>query len=67
VAHRTIGSSDRAGGPADVPGFKGQRLDFGCRRCGYGIVASRLPADGCPMCHATTWFVTRNGDRGGMR
>jgi len=49
MPHRQVSSLGRGAG---VP-----RLDFRCRRCGYGIVASRPPADGCPMCHAATWAV----------
>jgi hypothetical protein len=58
MAHRIVSSFDRVGGLADAGRGKGQRLDLRCRRCGYGIVVSQPPADGCPMCHTTGWLVT---------
>jgi hypothetical protein len=63
MAHRIVSSFDRVGGLADAGSGKGQRLDFRCRRCGYGIVVSKPPADGCPMCHTTSWVVTEGQTR----
>ncbi len=56
--HPIVSSFDRVGGLADAVSGKGQRLDFRCRRCGYGIVVRQPPAEGCPMCHTTSWVVT---------
>jgi rubrerythrin len=35
---------------------KAARVEYHCRDCGYGIVVSRPPPDGCPMCRATSWI-----------
>jgi hypothetical protein len=59
MAQRIASSIERAaGGNSGGTGGKGRRHDFRCRGCGYGIVASRPPLDGCPMCHATNWALT---------
>ena len=47
-----------AGGKNSGLGSRERRHDFRCRGCGYGIVASRPPADGCPMCHTANWVLT---------
>jgi hypothetical protein len=36
------------------------RIDFRCRRCGYGIVVSHPPTEGCPMCHGDSWIRVGN-------
>jgi rubrerythrin len=35
-------------------GARGQRFDYRCASCGYGIVVKHLPPS-CPMCGETRW------------
>ena len=44
---RRLSTMERSSGPAT-------RLNLRCASCGYGAIASSMPAQ-CPMCAGTTW------------
>jgi hypothetical protein len=60
MRHRIIPFDRRA--RLASPGLRGSvlRVDFRCRRCGYGIVVTRPPSEGCPMCHGVSWIRVGN-------
>lgn len=58
MAHGILNTLEQVDGLAETSNGTRQRLDFRCRRCGYGIVVTQPPADGCPMCHTTSWVAT---------
>jgi hypothetical protein len=40
--------------PASDPGLRGERTEYRCATCGYGVIVSDPPR-ACPMCKTHTW------------
>ena len=60
MAHRIVRPLDHGNRSLNAVRGVALRHDLRCRRCGYGVVVSEPPTDGCPMCHADSWIKVGN-------